>query len=186
MSKIGQNSMKKWPFFAIILPWMASYGWETSCLLIFSARDDLVKVSWKSDPRKWETKSPPFFDWLSESTQPLSNYDLESLSRTWRMLTCCFWPLFGTTNIIGLFGGAAIFWPAGTTSTGPWFSPIWTEKMNYGDILKGECEMICFGARDKTNIVTTYFLFHWRMFFTHHFLKKKSNTLNVISDDSKL
>ena len=109
---------------------------------------------------------------LSESTQPLSNYDLESLSRNWRMLTCCFWPLFGTTNIIGLFGGAAIFWPAVTTSTGPWFSPIWTEKMNYGDILKGECEMICFGARDKTNIVTTYFLFHWRMFFTHHFMLK--------------
>ena len=25
---------------------MASYGWERSCLLIFSARDDLVKVSW--------------------------------------------------------------------------------------------------------------------------------------------
>ena len=45
MSKIGQNSMKKWPFFAIILQRMASYGSKTSFLLIFSARDDLVKVS---------------------------------------------------------------------------------------------------------------------------------------------
>ena len=44
MSIIGQNSMKKWPFFAIILPWMASYGSETSFLFLF-ARDDLAKVS---------------------------------------------------------------------------------------------------------------------------------------------
>ena len=63
MSKIGQNSMKKWPFFAIILPWMARYGSETSFLLIFSARDDLVKVSWKSDARKCQNQlTPPYFD----------------------------------------------------------------------------------------------------------------------------
>ena len=48
--------MKKWPFFAIILLWMASYGSGTSFLLIFSARDDLVKVSWKSDARKYQNK----------------------------------------------------------------------------------------------------------------------------------
>ena len=34
---------EKWPFFAIILPWMASFGSETILLLIFCARDDLVK-----------------------------------------------------------------------------------------------------------------------------------------------
>ena len=40
-----QISMKKGPFLAIILPWMASYGSEISFLLIFSARDDLVKIN---------------------------------------------------------------------------------------------------------------------------------------------
>ena len=48
--------MKKWPFFAIILPSMARYGSETSFLLIFSARDDLVKVSCKSDARKCQNQ----------------------------------------------------------------------------------------------------------------------------------
>ena len=72
MSKIGQNSMKKWPFFAIILPWMASYGSEISFLLVFSAREDLVKVSWKSDARKCQNQVTPFyFDYLSESSMPL-------------------------------------------------------------------------------------------------------------------
>ena len=52
LSKICQNSMKKWPFFAIFLPWMASSGSNRSFRLIFSARDDLVKVSWKSDARR--------------------------------------------------------------------------------------------------------------------------------------
>ena len=56
MSKAGQNSMKKWPFFAIILPWIASYGSETSFLLILSARDDLVKLSGKSDARKCQNR----------------------------------------------------------------------------------------------------------------------------------
>ena len=72
LSKIGQNSMKKWPFFAIILPWMASYGSETSCLIIFSAGDDLVKVSWKSDAWKCQKQvTSPYFDQLSERCQPL-------------------------------------------------------------------------------------------------------------------
>ena len=56
MSKIGQKSMKKWLFFASILPWMARYGSEISLLLIFSARDDLVKVSWKSDAQKCQNQ----------------------------------------------------------------------------------------------------------------------------------
>ena len=73
MSKIGQNSMKKWPFFAIILPWMARYGSKRSFLLIFSARDDLVKVSWKSDVGKCQNQlTPPYFDQLSERYQLLS------------------------------------------------------------------------------------------------------------------
>ena len=50
--------MKKWPFLAIILSWMVSYGSETSFLHILSARDDLVKVSWKSDARKCQNKLP--------------------------------------------------------------------------------------------------------------------------------
>ena len=66
--------MKNWPFFAIILPWMARYGSETSFLLIFSARDDLVKVSWKSDARKCQNQlTPHYFDQLSERYQPLWN-----------------------------------------------------------------------------------------------------------------
>ena len=56
MSKIGQNSI-----FAIILPWMARYGSKRSSLLIFSARDDLVKVSWKSDVGKCQPRT-----WLQE------------------------------------------------------------------------------------------------------------------------
>ena len=69
--------MKKWPFFAIILPWMASYGSEISFVLVFSARDDLGKVSWKMDARKCINQvTPPFFDHLSESRQtPLQNRD---------------------------------------------------------------------------------------------------------------
>ena len=76
MSKIGQNSMKKWTFFAIILPWMASYESERSFLVIFSARDDLVKVSWKLDARKCQNQlTPPHFDQLSERSQPLAHDD---------------------------------------------------------------------------------------------------------------
>ena len=51
---------------------MASYGSETSFLLIFSARDDLVKVSWESDARKCQNQlTPPYFDQLSERHQLL-------------------------------------------------------------------------------------------------------------------
>ena len=69
--------MKKWPFFAIILPWMASYGSERRFVLIFSARDDFGKVSWKMDARKCINQvTPPFFDHLSESRQtPLQKRD---------------------------------------------------------------------------------------------------------------
>ena len=64
---------KKWPLFANILPWMASYGPERCFLFIFSARDDLVKVSWTSDARKCQNqRTPPNFDYLSESSQPIS------------------------------------------------------------------------------------------------------------------
>ena len=71
-SKIGQNSMKKRQFFAIILPWMANYGSERSFLLIFGARDDLGKVSWESDAQKCQNQlTPPYFDQLSEWSQPL-------------------------------------------------------------------------------------------------------------------
>ena len=42
-------------------------------LLIFSARDDLVKVSWKSDAGKYQNQlTPPYFDQLSERHQLLS------------------------------------------------------------------------------------------------------------------
>ena len=41
-------------------------------LLILSARDDLVKVSWKSDAGKCQNQlTPPYFDQLSERHQPL-------------------------------------------------------------------------------------------------------------------
>ena len=40
-------------------------------LLIFSAKDDPVKVSWKSDAQKCQNQlTPPYFDQLSESHQP--------------------------------------------------------------------------------------------------------------------
>ena len=46
---------------------MASYGSKRSFLLIFSARDDLVKVSCKSDAWKCQNQlTPPYFDKLSE------------------------------------------------------------------------------------------------------------------------
>ena len=64
--------MKKWPFFAIILPWMASYGSKTGFLLIFSVWVDLLKVSWKSYAWKCQNQvTSPYFDQLSERHQPL-------------------------------------------------------------------------------------------------------------------
>ena len=47
---------EKLPFFAIILPRMASYGSKRSFLFIFSARDNLVKVSWNSDAWKCQNQ----------------------------------------------------------------------------------------------------------------------------------
>ena len=45
-------------FFCHFLLWMASYGPEGSFLLIFWARDDLVKVLWKWDTWKCQTNLP--------------------------------------------------------------------------------------------------------------------------------
>ena len=44
------------------------YGSATSFLLIFCVKNDLVKVSCKSDAQKCQN---PYFDQVSESTQPL-------------------------------------------------------------------------------------------------------------------
>ena len=75
--------MKNWPFVAIILPWMASYGPERSLLLIFSARDDLVKVSWKSDARKCQNQvTPPYFDQLRERCESLWHFILKPLVKS--------------------------------------------------------------------------------------------------------
>ena len=65
---------EKWPFFAIILPQMASYGSKTSFLLIFSAKDDLVKGENRMPGSaktnlplltltSWVKEAPPFHDW---------------------------------------------------------------------------------------------------------------------------
>ena len=85
--------MKKWPFFAIFLPWMARYGSETSFLLIFSARDDLVEVSWKSDARKCQNqRTPPYFDQLSERHQTLSaNQSSDDHSGCWTEEAAAYW-----------------------------------------------------------------------------------------------
>ena len=57
--------------FATILQLMASYGSERSFLLIFSVRDDLVKVSSKSDIGKCQNRViPPLIDQLSERRLP--------------------------------------------------------------------------------------------------------------------
>ena len=68
-----------WPFWIIFGPWMASYGSETSFPLgvILSATDDLVKVSWESDARECQNQlTAPYFDQLSERSQPLSRKSL--------------------------------------------------------------------------------------------------------------
>ena len=60
---------------------MARYGSIKSFLIIFSARDDLVKVSWKSDAGKCRNQqTPPYFDELSERYQPL--WDLIGSTRS--------------------------------------------------------------------------------------------------------
>ena len=51
---------------------MANYGSKRSFLFIFSARDDLVKVSRELDVWKCLNQlTPPYFDQLSERSQPL-------------------------------------------------------------------------------------------------------------------
>ena len=59
---------EKWPLFAIILPWMASYGSKISFLLIFSDTDDLVKVSWKSN--SWKCQNQVTLLWPGEWKVP--------------------------------------------------------------------------------------------------------------------
>ena len=55
----------KMAYFAIILPWMANHGSERIFLLIFSARDDPVKVSWKSNAQKCQNQlTPTYLDQL--------------------------------------------------------------------------------------------------------------------------
>ena len=56
--KRSKNSIKKWLFFAMFFPGMAGYGSKRSFLLIFSPRDDVVKVSRKSEVGKCQTKLP--------------------------------------------------------------------------------------------------------------------------------
>ena len=68
MLKKRQNSMKKWYFLPLSRHERQVMG---------PKEDNLEKKN-----RTLGSDKPPYFDWLSESTQPLSNYDLESLSRT--------------------------------------------------------------------------------------------------------
>ena len=63
--------MKKMAVFATSVQLMVGYGLERSFLLIFSARDDLVKVSSKSDIGKCQSRVTfPYFDQLSERRLP--------------------------------------------------------------------------------------------------------------------
>ena len=60
---------EKWPFLPLSCHEGQVMGPKKSFLLIFSARDDLVKVSWKSDARK--CPNPPCFDhWPAEWKMP--------------------------------------------------------------------------------------------------------------------
>ena len=54
-------------YFAIFLPWMASYGSETTFLLIFSARS-FMKIGSSEVPNQ---VTSPYFDQLTEKCQPL-------------------------------------------------------------------------------------------------------------------
>ena len=78
--------------FAIILPWMASYGSERSFLLIFSAKDVLAKVSWNSNAGKCQNQpTPPYFDQLAwKAPAPLRQTD-----------SCLKWVVGIGTNIEG-------------------------------------------------------------------------------------
>ena len=65
-SKRDQNCQPK----CFIWPWMASYGPKRCFLLTFSARDDLVKVPWKSDARNCQNQLTPPLLWLAEWNVP--------------------------------------------------------------------------------------------------------------------
>ena len=73
--------MKNGPF----LP-LSCHEWQVmgpKCLLIFSARDNLVKVSWKSDARKCQNQvTPPYFDQLRERCEPLWHFILKPLVKS--------------------------------------------------------------------------------------------------------
>ena len=84
MKKVKNRSKfhEKWPSFAINLPWMASYGSERSFVPISSARDNLVKVSWKSDARKCQNQVTPYFDQLRERCESLWHFILKPLVKS--------------------------------------------------------------------------------------------------------
>ena len=74
MTSLTREGVKKQTFYSKAdCKWLFPYyGSERSFLLMFSARDDLVKVSWKSDAWKCQNQlTPPYFDLLSERYQPL-------------------------------------------------------------------------------------------------------------------
>ena len=58
--------------FAIFLPWMSNHGSEGSFLLIFSGREDLVIVSWKSDARQKPTYPSSLWSAEWEKSIPLN------------------------------------------------------------------------------------------------------------------
>ena len=98
--------MKKWPFFAIILPWMASYGSERSFLLIFIARDDLVKVSCKSDARKCQNQGTllTLTSWVKEASPFERKVRIAHLKEWWHWWRWC-WNFLGIKTVLGfLFG----------------------------------------------------------------------------------
>ena len=79
-TKICQNSMKNGRF----LP-LSCHEWQVmgpKCLLIFSARDNLVKVSWKSDARKCQNQVTPYFDQLRERCESLWHFILKPLVKS--------------------------------------------------------------------------------------------------------
>ena len=63
---------EKWPFYRHYLAMNGKSWVRNSFLLIFSAGDGLVKVSWKSDARNCQTQlTLPYFDKQSDRSQPL-------------------------------------------------------------------------------------------------------------------
>ena len=125
---------------------MASYGSKRSFLLIFSARDVLVKVSWKSDTRKCQNQlTPPYFDQLSEGHQPLCAGNIQ--------IQC---NLKGLVHLVAK-GGLSLMWQARPTTvdTGQQpvrFWPIMTKKRWLGRT-KTTKKIIILQAR-PTKVVT--------------------------------